>query len=128
MKIFKGPNGELIEVSAPADEVLTIDVNGQPAELLEAGVTDGAAEKHVPAIEKDGDFLKVQVGEVAHPMLDNHYITNVWAEYPDGTVEKRSLKPGEAPVAVFDVKDKNGKVTVYEYCNIHGLWKNEIDL
>lgn len=61
-------------------------------------------------------------------MLDNHYITNIWVEYPDGTVEKKTLKPGEAPNAEFDITDVNGKVTVYEYCNLHGLWKKEIEL
>lgn len=128
MKLYKGPAGELIEVLMPANEEVKIDVNGAPAELLVAGSTDGAMEKHVPYVAKDGDELKVQVGEVAHPMLENHWITNVWAEFEDGTIDKKTLKPGEQPVAVFDVKDKNGKVTVYEYCNLHGLWKKEIDL
>lgn len=82
----------------------------------------------MPAVIKEGDKLHVQVGEVQHPMLNEHYITNIWVEYPDGTVDKTTLKPGEEPVAVFDIKDKNGKVSVYEYCNLHGLWKKEIEL
>lgn len=128
MKLFKGANGELAEVILPADGDVEIAINGQPAAELVAGSTDAATEKHVPAVTKEGDELKVQVGEVAHPMLDNHWITNIWVEYPDGTVDKKTLKPGQEPTAVFDVKDVNGKVTVYEYCNLHGLWKKEIEL
>ncbi len=128
MKIYKGANGELVEVLLPVDAELELTIDGKPAKELKAGTTDAALEKHVPAVTKDGDKLHVQVGEVKHPMLPEHWITNIWAEYPDGKVEKKTLVAGEEPVAEFDVKDVNGKVTVYEYCNLHGLWKKEIDL
>ena len=42
--------------------------------LLEANVTDAAGEKHVPVIEKDGQDIIVRVGEVPHPMMEEHYI------------------------------------------------------
>lgn len=58
-------------------------------------------------------------------MLPAHWITNIWMEYPDGSVEKQTLFPGQEPVAVFDVKGQSGKAAVYEYCNLHGLWKKE---
>lgn len=128
MKLFKGANGEVLELIYPADEAVEVVVNGQPAAELKAGSTDAATEKHVPAVKAVDGKLEVQVGEIAHPMLDNHYITNIWVEYPDGTVEKKTLKPGEAPNTEFDITDVNGKVTVYEYCNLHGLWKKEIEL
>lgn len=128
MKLFKTPKGDVVELVYPAGEELEITINGEPATELKADTTDAAQEKHVPAVSKEGDKLFVQVGEVKHPMLDAHYITDVWVEYPDGTVDKKSLKPGEEPVAVFDVTDKNGTVNVYEYCNLHGLWKKEFEL
>lgn len=128
MKIYKGANGEVVEVLLPEDESMEIAINGAPAKEMKAGSTDGALEKHVPYVTKEGDELKVQVGEVAHPMTDEHWITNIWVEYPDGTSEKKTLIPGENPVAVFDVAGKDGTVTVYEYCNLHGLWKKEFDL
>ena len=37
-------------------------------EKLEPGVSDGAAEKHVPAVETDGSRVRVSVGSVLHPM------------------------------------------------------------
>ena len=127
MKLFKVKNGELVEVLGAPEEV-TLTINEEPMVELKAGSTDAAQEKHVPAVKKEGDELFVQVGEIEHPMLPEHFITNIWVEYPDGSVERKSLIPGEKPVAVFDVKDKNGKVTVYEYCNLHGLWKKELEL
>lgn len=47
---------------------------GEPMEELVAGAVDGAFEKHVPAVAIDGSTVKVQVGEVEHPMMDAHYI------------------------------------------------------
>lgn len=128
MKIYKGANGELVEVLLPVDAELELTIDGKPAKELKAGTTDAALEKHVPAVTKDGDKLHVQVGEVKHPMLPEHWITNIWLEYPDGRVEKKTLHPGEEPVAVFDVTGEEGTVSVYEYCNLHGLWKKDVEL
>ena len=47
---------------------------GQPMKELEPGVTDAAQEKHVPAVTVEGNSIKVQVGEVEHPMLEEHFI------------------------------------------------------
>ena len=89
---------------------------------------DAAQEKHVPQVSVEDNKLKVVVGSVEHPMLEAHYITNIWVEYSDGTVDRAGLVPGMKPEYVFDLKGRTGKVTVYEYCNLHGLWKNEIEL
>lgn len=98
---------------------------GKDMRVLKAGEVDAATEKHVPAVCQDGQKLIVVVGEVEHPMLEEHYITNIWVEFEDGTVERAGLIPGTAPKAEFDLKGKTGTVTVYEYCNLHGLWKAE---
>ena len=85
---------------------------------VKAGTTDGALEKHVPVVEQNGHKLIVKVGSVPHPMLEEHYIT----------VEKKTLNPGQEPQVHFCVKHRSGKVTVYEYCNLHGLWKTEFTI
>ncbi len=122
MKLFKDDTtGAIVEVVLAPEAVQEITINGTPARELQAGTTDAAQEKHVPAVMQAGDELKVQVGSVAHPMLPEHWITNIWLEYPDGRVEKKTLHPGEEPVAVFDVTGEEGTVSVYEYCNLHGL-------
>lgn len=128
MKLYRGTNGEVVELLLPVNENVDIQINGQPAVLVEADTTDAALEKHVPDVKVEDGKVKVQVGSTPHPMLEKHWITDIWMEYPDGTVEKAVLMPGSEPVAKFDVKDKHGKATVYEYCNLHGLWKKEFEM
>lgn len=97
---------------------------GQPMTHMEAGTSDGAAEKHVPVIEKIEGGYKVKVGSVEHPMIETHYIE--WIELvceKCGKVQRKQLKPGDKPEAVF--KSDSDKVTAREYCNLHGLWKAE---
>lgn len=129
MKLFKdNKTGIIMEGVLVPEEIDEIIINGNPARELKAASTDAALEKHVPFVEAKDGKLHVQVGEVAHPMTDAHWITNIWLEYPDGRVEKKTLLPTDAPAAVFDVEGVSGLVTVYEYCNLHGLWKKEIEL
>ncbi|CDA33666.1 putative uncharacterized protein [Firmicutes bacterium CAG:536] len=92
-----------------------------------AGEVDAAQEKHVPHLEKDGTTLKVQVGSVEHPMLPEHYITAIWVELKDGTLYKQTLHANQKPEAHFDLGSYTGELTVYEYCNLHGLWKATIE-
>ncbi|MDR2770554.1 MAG: desulfoferrodoxin Dfx [Clostridiales Family XIII bacterium] len=90
---------------------------------LEANASDGAGEKHVPVLERDGKNLKVKVGSVSHPMEEKHYIN--WIVVRQGArVQRVALKPGATPEAAF-VLDGADPVTAYEYCNLHGLWKAE---
>ncbi|MDR2132066.1 MAG: desulfoferrodoxin Dfx [Clostridiales Family XIII bacterium] len=91
---------------------------------LSANSSDGAGEKHVPVLERDGKTLKVKIGSVSHPMEEKHYIN--WIAVEQGArVQRFALKPGAAPEAVFALDSAEGPVTAYEYCNLHGLWKAE---
>ena len=112
--------GNIVEVlHAGAGELVCC---GQPMKNMVAGTTDGAAEKHVPVIEKVEGGYKVKVGSVAHPMTEAHYIE--WIELicnKCGKVQRKYLKPGEAPEAVF--ASDSDSVTTREYCNLHGLWE-----
>lgn len=93
---------------------------GAPMVLMTENTVDAAKEKHVPVITKVDGGYKVNVGSVAHPMEEKHYIE--WIELIAGdTCYRQFLKPGDAPEAFFPVEADN--VTAREYCNIHGLWK-----
>ena len=82
---------------------------------------DAAVEKHVPVVEVLDDGVLVKVGEVAHPMQDDHYIE--WVQIIVGDRCSRIfLKPGMAPEGKF-TPPKEG-ITAREYCNLHGLWKS----
>lgn len=95
---------------------------GQEMTLFEEKTADQSTEKHVPMIEEIEGGYKVTVGSTLHPMTEEHYIE--WIELISGDeVLRKHLNPGDAPVAVFKTDAKN--VVAREYCNIHGLWKNE---
>lgn len=96
---------------------------GQPMGQLEAGVTDGAAEKHLPSIRLEGKNLTVQVGDVLHPMTPEHFIQFVLVRQGD-QMQYRKLAPTDEPKADFIV-DGDHPFTVYAFCNLHGLWMTE---
>jgi len=98
---------------------------GEKMMELVPGTSDGAFEKHVPAVSVDGNTVTVKVGEVEHPMLENHYIQWVVLETKNGA-QIHYLKPGEKPEAVFALAEGDEAIAAYEYCNLHGLWKKEL--
>ncbi len=112
--------GNITEVMHPSAGKLACC--GKPMELLEENTKDAATEKHVPVIEKIENGYKVTVGEVNHPMQDDHYIE--WIELvSEGEVLRKYLNPGDAPEAIFytDATD----VTAREFCNLHGHWSSK---
>ncbi len=95
---------------------------GQEMLELVPGTTDGAAEKHVPVYTVDGNTVTVQVGSEKHPMLPEHFIEWIVLQTKQG-YQRKKLNPGEEPVAVFTIADGDEVEAVYEYCNLHRLWK-----
>ncbi len=92
-------------------------------QLLRANTQDAATEKHVPHVERTQDGIVVRVGDVAHPMDEDHYIE--WITLVSANKTKTVyLEPGDEPMALFSSTAE--KVTAYAYCNLHGLWKKEI--
>ncbi|MBQ7636577.1 MAG: desulfoferrodoxin FeS4 iron-binding domain-containing protein [Lachnospiraceae bacterium] len=95
---------------------------GQEMQEIKAGVSDGAAEKHVPVYEVKDNIVTVKVGSVDHPMLPEHYIEWIAIQTKKGN-QRKALKPGEAPKASFAILEGDEVVAVYAYCNLHSLWK-----
>lgn len=96
---------------------------GQLMEELLPNTVDASGEKHVPVVTSAGEGkIKVEVGSVAHPMLPEHHIAFICVETENGALYE-NLK--EKPEAVFTVGDAK-VIAVYEYCNLHGLWKTEL--
>ncbi|MCL2687187.1 MAG: desulfoferrodoxin [Methanobrevibacter sp.] len=94
---------------------------GQEMELLEERKLDVGPEKHIPVIEKDGDKVIVKVGEVPHPMEEEHHICFVELFVGD-KVYRKSLEAGDEPIAVFEVCSDVDELKAREYCSVHGLW------
>ena len=95
---------------------------GQKMTEIVPGSVDAAAEKHVPVWTVEGNTVNVKVGEVAHPMLPEHYIEWVSLQSKCGN-QRKQLRPGDAPEVSFALTDGDEVEAVYAYCNLHGLWK-----
>ena len=95
---------------------------GEAMVELKANTTDGATEKHVPVVTREGNRITVNVGSVDHPMLEEHYIQFIALECEKG-FRIAYLNPGDKPCADFYAEEP--VTAVYEYCNLHGLWKTE---
>lgn len=94
---------------------------GQPMELLNEKRADSGREKHVPVKEVVAGELLVKVGDIAHPMMDKHYIQFIEVMTVE-RVLRVELLPNQAPQALFKVNPQN--VTgVRAYCNLHGVWQ-----
>lgn len=110
--------GNIVEVTHGAGGTLVCC--GEPMKLKTENTSDGAKEKHVPVYEKVEGGILVKVGEVAHPMLEEHWIEWIEVVTANGIFRKH-LKPGEKPEAFFAIEEDI--VAIREYCNLHGLWK-----
>ena len=95
---------------------------GEAMEEIPVNTQDGAYEKHIPVYQVENNILKVRVGEVDHPMLEAHYIQWIALQTDKGN-QRKVLEPGQAPYAEFALLPGEKVVAVYEYCNLHGLYK-----
>jgi len=112
LKIFKSNHcGSIVEVINDGNEAPSCC--GEPMRELKANTTDAAQEKHVPEVSVEGNLVKVKVGSVEHPMTEEHHIAFIYLETENGVTRK-------------DLDHTGKPEAVYEYCNLHGLWKKEL--
>lgn len=97
---------------------------GEKMTQLVANTVDAATEKHVPVVTVEGDTVSVTVGSVEHPMTEGHYIQWIYLRTDKG-FQIKYLTPDDKPTAVFQLNGEK-PVEVYEYCNLHGLWKADV--
>ncbi len=98
---------------------------GQPMVELVADTTDASLEKHVPKVTQEGNHVHVNIGSIDHPMEPEHYIQFICL-VKDAGYEIHPLIAGDAPATDFFLGEGEEPREVYEYCNIHGLWKIEL--
>ncbi len=95
---------------------------GENMKEIVPGSVDASAEKHVPVVKVEGNLVTVEVGSVAHPMAEEHFIEWISLQTKQGN-QRKALKPGDAPKVVFALVDGDEVEAAYAYCNLHGLWK-----
>ena len=124
MKFYMSENYSNIITKLTSDHS-PLSANGKELVPVQAGAVDAAVEKHVPAVQVEGNLVRVNVGEVEHPMTEAHYIPWIVLESSHGA-QIRWLQPTDAPSVSFLLADGEEPKVVYAYCNLHGLWKTEI--
>lgn len=93
---------------------------GENMTELTANTVDASLEKHVPVVTRlDECSVKVEVGSVPHPMLKEHHIVFIYLESENGG---HRIDLTDKPEAIF-CTCQSKPIAVYEYCNLHGLWK-----
>lgn len=97
---------------------------GQKMKKLEPGVVEASHEKHIPVVAVEGDRVTVTVGSAAHPMTEEHSILWVYLQTDRGG-QRKCLSVGSDPTVSFAL-DGEKPISVYAYCNLHGLWKTDL--
>ena len=110
-------------VEKVVDSGVAVVCCGEKMEELIPNTVDASGEKHIPVVTKIDDCtIKVEVGSVAHPMLPEHHIAFIYVETETGGIRVNLTDKPEAVICTCTSKP----VAVYEYCNLHGLWKTEL--
>lgn len=97
---------------------------GQKMTELIPDTVEASHEKHIPKVTKNDSLVEVIVGEVQHPMMEEHYIQMIVLETSKG-VQIRKLKSTDSVKVAFSLTNEEEFIAAYSYCNLHGLWKTE---
>lgn len=98
---------------------------GEEMQKITENTVEASTEKHLPVIKREGTKVVVTVGSIEHPMEEKHYIEWIALETKAGN-QRKVLKPGQKPQAIFYVAEDDEILKAYEYCNIHGLWSTSL--
>ena len=112
--------GQIITIVEPTG--VPVICCGEPMEEMVANTEDASIEKHVPECKVENGDIHVNVGSEPHPMSADHYIKWILVETDQGSYLK-VLRPEDKPFACFTLGKNEKPCQVYDYCNIHGLWK-----
>ena len=105
------------------DKKVPVFCCGQRMQELIPGTVEASVEKHLPVVTwLDDKTIKVEVGSVAHPMLEEHHISFIYVETENGGIR---VDLGGRRIIKKTLGEEKA-VAVYEYCNLHGLWKTEL--
>ena len=94
---------------------------GEKMVELVPNTSDGAVEKHVPVITREGNKVTVAVGSVTHPMTPAHYIEWIAIQTKNGN-QRKVLTPEDKPEAIFYIAEDDEVICAVAYCNLHSLF------
>ena len=123
MKFFKCSNNGLV---IPICHVFTDEQSLKDAQEITPNSVDAATEKHMPVVTVSGQTVTVNVCSVTHPMSEEHLITTVVLETQNGA-QYKYLTHDMEPIVHFSLYSTDKPIAAYAYCNLHGLWKVDIN-
>ena len=83
-------------------------------------------EKHIPVVKQDGLNVKVEIGEIKHPMESFHHIKWIYIETNKRMI-RFDLDITNDPECEFKLNENEIIKNVYSYCNIHSLWVKRLN-
>lgn len=95
---------------------------GEKMKEIIPGTVEASKEKHIPVYKVEENKVVVNVGEVEHPMQEEHYIEWVSIQTKFGN-QRKALKPNSKPEVCFTICEGDEIEAVFAYCNLHGLWR-----
>jgi len=99
--------------------------------------TGESEKKHIPKITiipqcglmGGGSAAHAKIGEIAHPMLPEHHITDIYFYLNKKYLGSVHLSSDASPGGMVNLKEvKEGVISVIEHCNVHGYWYNEVKI
>lgn len=97
---------------------------GEKMQRLEANTVEASNEKHIPEVTVQDNTVIVKVGSIEHPMLEEHHIPWIYLQTQKGG-QFKYLSIGQSPEVSFELTNDQS-VAAFAYCNLHGLWKQNI--
>lgn len=102
-----------------------IALEGAKLQELVSRSVEAATEKHIPVVSVNNNKVSVVVGEVEHPMVEEHFIEWILLKTKEG-IQLKKLEVGQRPAAEFALSEGDEVVEAYAYCNLHGLWDKAV--
>ena len=102
---------------------------GEPMTLLPYSEFNDAHWITYKVDESPIDFKRIMIciGKNSyHPMSIEHYIVFIDLETSKG-IHTYFLRPGNVPCVQFFIRKNETILTIYTYCNVHGLYKLDMD-
>ena len=111
--------GNIVQVMHSGDGELICC--GKPMNVIKPHLPEEEyKEKHVPYYISENE---IQIGSVSHPMTPEHHIEFIQVVSEDKKhVQTKFLNP--EGTAYMKTGENPKPQTAYEYCNLHGLWRN----
>lgn len=92
-------------------------------EVIPQTSEDENGEHHLPVYTRRGNVITVRVGSTAHPHTPAHYIKWILL-HTKNTCQRVELNYNDEPVVEFHLAPDDEVLSIYSYCNVHGLWKS----